>query len=69
MLCLTITDESGITITVPPSPTARTVRIVLPGTQGPRARLGFEADKDISILRDNAVNKEQPCTGSTTSGS
>lgn len=69
MLVLTLTEDNAIDITVPPSPTARTVRIVLPGTQGTRARLGFEAERDISILRDDAVNKEKSCTGSTVSDS
>lgn len=59
MLALTLTDGSAIEITIPPSTKERKVRIKLPlGVYG-KVRLAFDADRDIGILRDNAINREE----------
>jgi len=46
-----------VTITVPPSTEPQQVRVKLVGTNEGRAKLGFEAERDIKIVRDTLVAK------------
>ena len=63
MLVLTRKKDQKITITVPPSDKERVIEVTLvevkTGYPVHRARIGFEADRDIIIVRDDAVKGER----------
>jgi carbon storage regulator len=52
MLVLTRQPDEGCVITFPPSATEQRVRVVVVDVRGDRTRLGFEAEREIAIHRD-----------------
>lgn len=44
-----------IEIIVPPSTTPTTVMVVMVGTDGCYAKLGFDADRSVQIIREEAI--------------
>jgi carbon storage regulator CsrA len=58
MLCLSRRTHESIVITVPPSATARRIRVEVTGTTGDRVQLGFAADEDVRIMRSEIDGRE-----------
>lgn len=52
MLVLNRKEGESIVVTVPPSVVPRRVRVTAVDTRQDRVRIGFEADADISIHRE-----------------
>lgn len=63
---LRLTREHGTTLkmTVKPSTETREITVHFWGSS-----IGITAPHSIEVLRDDAINKEKSCTGSTVSGS
>lgn len=62
MLVLTQTTEDAYTLTIPPGDRERVVTIKTLEIRRDRVRHGIVADRDIAIVRDNAVD-QGPRTG------
>lgn len=59
MLILSRNEGQFIELTIPPSTTERTIKVTVAeirskGEFDAKVKLGFDADKDVRILRDNA---------------
>ena len=59
MLILTRNEGQFIELTIPPSDKERTIKVTVTEIRGKgefpaKAKLGFDADKDVRVLRDNA---------------
>lgn len=58
MLVLTQRKDDCIEIIVPPGEKQRLIKLTVVKVSGGRARLGFEADRDVSIVRSGAARLE-----------
>ena len=59
MLCLSRERNEAVTIT---TPEGRTIRVIVVEPRGSKVRLGFQADKEVKIMRDELIGTE-PQTG------
>ncbi len=58
MLVICRTSSEKTIIKVPPSIEWQTIEVTVTEVRGNNVRLGFTADKRISIVRDDAIRKE-----------
>lgn len=58
MLSLGRKINDRTTITVPPSATPTEITVTLLETRPDKARLGFEAPREVRIMRDEAVEQK-----------
>lgn len=52
MLVLSRKLNESVVITVPPSPAAQQIRVTILETRGDKTRMGFRAERDIVIHRE-----------------
>lgn len=57
MLILTRQWNEKVYIDVPASAEARRIELIVVDISGDKVKVGFKADRDVSILRDDAVDK------------
>jgi carbon storage regulator len=57
MLVLSRGRGESVFVTVPPSDRERTIEVMAVEIRGDKARLGFEADRDITVHRSEVVEK------------
>ncbi len=60
MLVLSRFTNESVEIIVPPSDQPRKIRVVNVSTQGNYCRMGFEAERDIVVLREEAIERRPP---------
>jgi len=60
MLVLTLYDrrKNSVTLTVPPSDTPTEIVVCCTKTSADKSRIGFEAPRDVVIVRSNAKLRE-----------
>lgn len=57
MLVLSRHPQEAVIIRVPPSTEERTIRVMLTEIRRDKARLGFEADRDIEFVREELLTE------------
>lgn len=60
MLCLQLSDDDPITITVPPSAEPTTIKLDKLFDSHGRARIGFTAPRCVEIVREKAKPRTPP---------
>ncbi len=59
MLCMSRRKSESVVITVPPSPVPREIRVMVIDAAPGKPRLGFTADKDVAIDREEIHDKKK----------
>lgn len=59
MLCLMVRRDGKVLVEIPPSTEARTMTVTFVEMRQGGAKLGFDAPREIGIVRDDAKVKER----------